>query len=460
MLTLAPQGSWPVPIIKTEAHRGEGVEELAEKLAEHRAHVEAEGTLSERRRRNLMNEVLGIATVRLRRALEATLHEDAEVRELLDEVVARRLDPASAASAILARGAVEAGDAARPDQRRKRPGRRRCRANGSCSGGWRSRSRCPPRSASSASCARRARGCAPTRSSGSARRCSRWPARTASRRGGHRGTPRDPSRVAAQVVTGIGFIGGGLIFVRQDAVRGLTTAAGVWVTAAIGLTAAAGQAVLAIVGTAIYFLVAFGFPKLTRRLPRPASAVRRVQVTYLDGRGVLRDAIASCASRRLRRERHRDPPARRRQRRGSGNRHGDAGAPGLRLHGGAGGGAGGARRRAGGQRRVRRHRVILAQLSDPHVLVGPGGRGSAASLAAGVAAVLALRPRPDAVLVSGDLADTASAAEYERVRELLAPLPMPVHVLPGNHDDRDALRAHFPLDGRRRVPLRRRTSSG
>ncbi len=110
------------------------------------------------------------------------------------------------------------------------------------------------------------------------------------------GTPRDPSRVAAQVVTGIGFIGGGLIFVRQDSVRGLTTAAGVWVTAAIGLTAAAGQSVLAITGTAIYLVVAFGFPRLTRRLPRPASAVRRVHVTYIDGRGVLRDAIASCAA--------------------------------------------------------------------------------------------------------------------------------------------------------------------
>ena len=91
--------------------------------------------------------------------------------------------------------------------------------------------------------------------------------------------------------------------------------------------------------------------------------------------------------------------------------------------------------------------MILAQLSDPHVLAGPDGRGSASSLAAGVAAVLALRPLPDAVLVSGDLADTASAAEYELVRELLAPLPMPVHVLPGNHDDRAALRTHFPLEG-------------
>ena len=122
VLTLAPQGSWPVPIVKTEAHRGEGIEELDAKLAEHRAHVEAEGTLSERRRRNLMNEVLGIATVRLRRALEATLHEDAEVREMLDEVVARRLDPASAASAILARGAIKAGEAARPDQQAEAAG--------------------------------------------------------------------------------------------------------------------------------------------------------------------------------------------------------------------------------------------------------------------------------------------------------------------------------------------------
>jgi putative Mg2+ transporter-C (MgtC) family protein len=50
----------------------------------------------------------------------------------------------------------------------------------------------------------------------------------------------DPSRVAAQIVSGIGFLGAGLIFVRRDSVRGLTTAAGVWVTAAIGLTATGG----------------------------------------------------------------------------------------------------------------------------------------------------------------------------------------------------------------------------
>jgi LAO/AO transport system kinase len=117
VLSLAPQEGWRVPIVRTEAVRGRGVEELAEKLADHRAYVEAEGSLSERRRRNLLNEVLGLATVRLRRALEATLREDPEVQDLLDEVVARRLDPASAASAILARGAIDAGDAARADER-------------------------------------------------------------------------------------------------------------------------------------------------------------------------------------------------------------------------------------------------------------------------------------------------------------------------------------------------------
>ena len=57
----------------------------------------------------------------------------------------------------------------------------------------------------------------------------------------------DPSRIAAQVVSGIGFIGGGLIFVRQDVVRGLTTAATIWLAAAVGMAAGAGLPVLAAV---------------------------------------------------------------------------------------------------------------------------------------------------------------------------------------------------------------------
>jgi Icc protein len=90
--------------------------------------------------------------------------------------------------------------------------------------------------------------------------------------------------------------------------------------------------------------------------------------------------------------------------------------------------------------------TVLAQLSDPHVEVGPGDSASASALGAAVDAVLALDPAPDAVLVSGDLTNLSDARSYERVRELLAPLPMPVHVLPGNHDDREALRAWFTED--------------
>jgi LAO/AO transport system kinase len=101
VLALAPHEGWQVPIIRTEAVRGTGVEELVDMLGEHRAFIEAEGTLSERRRRNLMNEVLAIATARMRRELEETLHEDEHVQELLDRVVSRELDPASAATTIL-----------------------------------------------------------------------------------------------------------------------------------------------------------------------------------------------------------------------------------------------------------------------------------------------------------------------------------------------------------------------
>ena len=107
VLALGPHKGWRVPIVKTEAVREEGVEELADKLEAHRDYVESEGTLSERRRRNLMNEVLAIATYRMRRELEAAVREDPEVQELLDRVVARELDPASAAATVLERRAEE-----------------------------------------------------------------------------------------------------------------------------------------------------------------------------------------------------------------------------------------------------------------------------------------------------------------------------------------------------------------
>ena len=103
VLSLGPQEGWRVPIVQTEASRNEGVEELAEKIAEHRVFIEEQGTLVERRKRNLMNEVVALAAGRLRRALEAQVRDDPEVQELLDEVVARRLDPASAAARLLER---------------------------------------------------------------------------------------------------------------------------------------------------------------------------------------------------------------------------------------------------------------------------------------------------------------------------------------------------------------------
>jgi LAO/AO transport system kinase len=107
VLSLGPHEGWRVPIVKTEAVREEGVEELADKLEAHRDYVESEGTLSERRRRNLMNEVLAIATYRMRRELEAAVRKDPAVQELLDRVVARELDPASAAATVLERRAEE-----------------------------------------------------------------------------------------------------------------------------------------------------------------------------------------------------------------------------------------------------------------------------------------------------------------------------------------------------------------
>src|SRR5881394_1575989 len=96
-------GKWQVPILRTEAVRGEGVEELATKIDEHRAFIEAEGTLEQRRARNLRNEVLGIATSRMRRRMEATAEGDPETAELLGRVVRRELDPASAASELMER---------------------------------------------------------------------------------------------------------------------------------------------------------------------------------------------------------------------------------------------------------------------------------------------------------------------------------------------------------------------
>jgi Icc protein len=92
--------------------------------------------------------------------------------------------------------------------------------------------------------------------------------------------------------------------------------------------------------------------------------------------------------------------------------------------------------------------TILAQLSDLHLHADADDRGAARALRTAVAAVLDLRPAPDAVLVSGDLGERGEPAEYALARELLAPLPMPVHVLAGNHDEHEALSEAFGTPAR------------
>jgi LAO/AO transport system kinase len=101
VLALGPERSWRVPVVRTEATKGEGIEELVETIDAHRRHIEEEGTLSERRARNLRAEVLGIAAARLRRELEERAQKDPEWAGLLDSVVRREIDPATAARKLL-----------------------------------------------------------------------------------------------------------------------------------------------------------------------------------------------------------------------------------------------------------------------------------------------------------------------------------------------------------------------
>jgi LAO/AO transport system kinase len=92
-----------VPIIKAVATEGTGIDELLDAIEAHRTHVEESGTLDERRARNLRSEVLGLATARLRRELEARIAEDGSVASLLESVVRRETDPATAAAELLDR---------------------------------------------------------------------------------------------------------------------------------------------------------------------------------------------------------------------------------------------------------------------------------------------------------------------------------------------------------------------
>jgi LAO/AO transport system kinase len=116
VLTLDRERAWRPPIVLTEATRGENVDVLLQKIEEHRAHLESEGLLEERRRKNLAGEVFAVASGRAKAHLEQAVAEDPELRRLLDEVQRRELDPLSAVREILQR-VFKLGDADRTNSR-------------------------------------------------------------------------------------------------------------------------------------------------------------------------------------------------------------------------------------------------------------------------------------------------------------------------------------------------------
>ena len=103
ILSLDRKSSWKPPIVLTEATRGENVPELWGKIEEHRAYLESEGRLEERRRKNLAGEVFAIASGRAKAHLERAVADDPELRRLLDEVQRRELDPLTAVKEIMER---------------------------------------------------------------------------------------------------------------------------------------------------------------------------------------------------------------------------------------------------------------------------------------------------------------------------------------------------------------------
>jgi LAO/AO transport system kinase len=101
ILSLDRDRGWRPPIVLTEAVRGEGVEELWERIEEHRRHLEEGELLARRRAENLAGEVFAVASARAKTHLERAVADDAELRRLLDEVKRRRLDPLTAVQEIM-----------------------------------------------------------------------------------------------------------------------------------------------------------------------------------------------------------------------------------------------------------------------------------------------------------------------------------------------------------------------
>ncbi|OBH91675.1 MgtC/SapB family protein [Mycobacterium sp. E2989] len=107
----------------------------------------------------------------------------------------------------------------------------------------------------------------------------------------------DPSRMAAQIVSGIGFLGAGIIITRRGAVHGLTTAAAVWESAAVGMAVGAGLLLLAIAVVALHFVSALVFKAVEGRLTAQLRGTVRVQIIYENGRGMLREVLRICGQR-------------------------------------------------------------------------------------------------------------------------------------------------------------------
>lgn len=104
----------------------------------------------------------------------------------------------------------------------------------------------------------------------------------------------DPSRTAAQIVSGIGFLGAGVIFVNNDTVRGLTTAATVWLSAALGMACGAGMEVAALYALFLHYLLVFVFAPLLGRLPSASRNVRTV-IEYERGHEIMRKILVKAS---------------------------------------------------------------------------------------------------------------------------------------------------------------------
>jgi LAO/AO transport system kinase len=101
ILSLDHESAWRPPIVLTEAVREENVPELWERIEEHRAHLDADGRLEERRRQNLAGEVFAVASTRAKAHLERTVADDPELRRVLEAVERRELDPLTAVREIM-----------------------------------------------------------------------------------------------------------------------------------------------------------------------------------------------------------------------------------------------------------------------------------------------------------------------------------------------------------------------